>query len=501
MRILLVNPPPYKIIEPLYDTPIYPRTSIAYLAGYLRKKNVDVHVLDCKFDRIGFEGGLDFIKKIQPDVVGFTAFTNEIKQASRFAKFVKTYDPKIITIVGSVHVSALPERTLREFPEFDFGVVGEGEETLHELITCLGNGSDLSKIPGVCFLDSEGCFVYGGERLKIADQDSLPFPAWDMFRPAEEYLLHSSRGCPYACGFCMNPGGRQVRARSTENVLNEIQWLVDTMRPKSIWFGDEIFTIQRERTMAISRGIIDRGFHKILHWKCQTHVRTIDLEMLQLMKASNCSMVGLGIESGDDEKLKAMGKGITFKNISEAVNMVKQAKLPFICFFILGQPNETYKSAKNTIDFAVKLNPTLPILGIMVPYPGTEVATMAERGEGGYVLLSSDWNEYNKQFGNALAFKDLSRKQLERLQFFGYLKVFIWNFRFIDLLKFLWTFKKEGFAVVKKQIGLMVKDSTFSNHGRDKTGDLVSSVDSVDNVLGSENKKSLAINKERRVSP
>ncbi len=152
------------------------------------------------------------------------------------------------------------------------------------------------------------------------------------------------------------------------------------------------------------------------------------------MKASNCSVVGLGVETGDEEKLKKMGKGISVSKIMKAVNIMKKAGLEFKAFFILGQPDETYESAKETINFAVKINPTMPIFGIMVPYPGTKIAEMVKKGEGGYSLITNDWNDYNKQIGNAVSLKSVTRSQLERLQFTGYLKVFIYNLRFIDLL-------------------------------------------------------------------
>lgn len=458
-RVLLVNPPPYQYVEPYYDLPDYPRTGIAYLAGFLRQNGMDIHVLDCKFDRLKYAEGIEKVKRLQPDIVGFGAFTNEIKQASTFARLVKQLDPKITTIIGGVHVSALPETTLREFPEFDFGVVGEGEQTLLELVKAEKEQCIQEGIRGVCFIDERGHYQFGGERQRILDQDALSWPAWDMFRPAKEYILHTSRGCPYACNFCMNPNGRIVRPRSPENVLNEIEWLQRLSHPKSLLFGDEIYTVKRDRVMEITRGFIDRGYHKRTQWWCQTHVRCIDLELAHSMKASNCNLVGLGIESGDEERLKSMGKGTNVQTILEAVKVVKRAKLPFMTFFILGQPNETVESAKNTIRFAIKLNPTRPILGLMVPYPGTKIAEMAAKGEGGYVLLSNDWNEYNKQFGNALEFKNFSRKQLERLQFFGYLKVFILNLRFWDLLKFIWTYRVEGIAVIKKQFRFIVEES------------------------------------------
>lgn len=452
MKILLVNPPPYQVVEPYYDRPPYPRTGIAYLAGYLRSKNLDVSVLDCKFDQLSLEEGMERVKTLAPDIVGFGAFTNEIVQAADFALAVKQYNPKIITLIGSAHVTAIPEETMREFPQFDYGVVGEGEETLHELVRNLGDQEALSRTQGVCFLDENKEFIFAGERPRILDQNALPFPAWDMFRPAGEYILHTERGCPFACHFCANPNGRIVRSRSPDNVLGEIQWLTNIRNPKRILFGDEIFTIDRERAAGIFRLLIAHKFNKQFSWWCQTHVKTVDFELVKLMRESNCDMVGLGIESGDAQRLKEMGKGTTRQDIMKAVEVMKKVGQPFMTFFILGQPNETSESALNTINFAVELNPTLPVFGLMVPYPGTKVAEMVKRGEGGYIRLSTDWNEYNKQFGNAIAFKNLSRPQMERLQVMGYLKVFLYNFRFLDLAKFLWKYRHEGLAVLGKHL-------------------------------------------------
>ncbi len=456
-KILLINPPPFQKVEPYYDTPEYPRTAIAYIAGYLRDKDFDVHVLDCKFDRVDFDYGMEIVKEIAPDVVGFTAFTNEVKQAAEFARLIKAYDDSVVTVIGGVHVTALPEVSMEEFPQFDYGIVGEGEETFYELIVNRDDAAKLATTAGVCSY-ADGQYTFGGTRTPVADQNTLPYPAWDLFWPASEYILQTSRGCPYACTFCMNPGGRIVRPRTPDNVLGEIEWVLDTFAPKSILFGDEIFTIKRDRVMEICDGLIERGFSKRVEWWCQTHVRTIDLELARKMRASNCRLVGLGIESGEEDTLKLMGKGTSLENIFEAVRVMKKAKLPFMSFFILGQPNETVDSAWRTVNFAAKLNPDMPIFGIMVPYPGTEIAKMVKKGEGGYRLISEDWNDYNKQFGDSLEFVNLPRKTLERIQLIGYLKVFIWNLRFLDLAKFIWRYRSEGFSVIWKMLGRTTKN-------------------------------------------
>jgi len=130
MRIVLVDSPPFKIQEAFYDTPPYPRPALAFLAAQLRREGIDVHVLDCKYDRIGYDAALQVIKGLDADIVGFTAFTNEIIQAGRLAILVKEWKPKVTTLVGGVHTTCMPERTLREFPQFDYGIVGEGEQTL-----------------------------------------------------------------------------------------------------------------------------------------------------------------------------------------------------------------------------------------------------------------------------------------------------------------------------------------------------------------------------------
>ncbi len=465
MKVVLVNPPPYQLVEPYYDTPPYPRTAIAFLAGYLRQHDVDVGVVDCKYDRLNYSDGIQKVLELSPDIVGFTAFSNEIVQAAQFATLLKDREPRIITLVGGVHFTAIPEQTLREFPDFEFGIAGEGEESLVEFTCYVGNKN--TEIPaGVCFVDKAGTFKRGPERVPIRDQDTLPNPAWDLFRPADEYILHTSRGCPFACTFCMNPNGRLVRPRSPESVIGELDYIYSFANPSRIFFGDEIFTVKKDRIRHLCQLLIEHGYPERFSWKCQTHVACIDQDLADLMKKSNCRTTGLGIESGDDMLLMNMGKSTNAKLIWDAVRVLKRAKIKFESYFILGQPNETMESAKRTIDFAVKLNPDIPILGIMVPYPGTKIAEMVAKGEGGYKRLSANWNDYNKQFGNSIEFEDLSRWRLELLQLYGYLKVFLANGRFLDLARFAWNYRFEGFALVSKILGLKLNrkfDSTMIN--------------------------------------
>ena len=457
MKILLVNPPPYKIQEEFYDTPPYPRTGLAFLAASLRSNAIDVLVLDCKYDRYSHEKAVKEIWRIKPDLVGYTAFTNEVIQAGRLAEDVKKKLPASKAIIGGIHATMLPEKTLREFRAFDYACIGEGENTIVELSQFLEkNGYDAKPlfIKGIACLGDSGNYIWNGEREKIGIADgsleSIPLPAWDMFRPASDYILHTQRGCPYHCPFCVNPNGRIVRKESPQRVINQVKELHERYNCGNILFGDEIFTLDRERTIVICDGLIKQGLSKKVKWWCCTHVNSIDEELAVVMKNAGCYRVGLGIESGDPERLKKIGKGTSVEKILSVTSELKRARLPFESYFILGQPYETEESARQAIDFAVKLNADYPVFGIMVPYPGTLVGKMAEAGEGGYILSAKNWNDYNKQLGDALQFSGVSRKTLERLQFYGYIKVFLKNRRFLSFIRFCWMYRKIGMEVVKK---------------------------------------------------
>jgi anaerobic magnesium-protoporphyrin IX monomethyl ester cyclase len=460
VRVLLINPPPYQRVDE-YDTPNFTRLGLACLAAELRADALaDVQIVDGKFERLSYEAIRERARRFAPDVVGLTAFTNEIKPAAQVAGMVKALSPEIVTVIGGVHASALPERTLDEFPAFDYVVVGEGELTFAELITALDRGTAPAAIPGLCFRDRGGA-VRTRERERTVDLDSLPLPAWDLLPPSPRYLFMTQRGCAYRCTFCANPNGRLVRTRSVEHVMAELDEII-ARGGEEMYVCDELFTADRERTHRLLDAMIAAGIGRKLRWSAQTHVNLVDRELFAKMKAAGCFICGLGIETGDPDIMRRMKKGSTMERVIAARNAARDVGLPIEGLMIIGHPYETWESAIRTIEFAVRLNPERPIIGVMVPYPGTEVAAMAARGEGGYRLLSTDWNDYSKQIGNALAFENLSRRELEMLQMLAYVKVFVGNRRWTDFARFIWQYRSEGLAVVRKILfGRMPKPEPF----------------------------------------
>ena len=452
MKVALVNPPPVAIQEPMYDRPIFVRPALAAMGATLRQAGVEVELIDAKFERLSHEQVLTRLAQSGPEVVGFTAFTNEINPAADLAGMAKQRLGAVKTVIGGVHFSALARESMAEFPAFDIGCVGQGDYTVVELCRAHESGTSLAEVRGIAWRPEPDEIVVN-EPMIPPTYGELPPPAWDLLPAANRYHLMTARGCPYKCNFCLNPNGRTVMQRTPAQVIAEIEDILRRFAPAdpiNIWFDNEIFTIRMQDTHELCDALIDAGLDKRVGWFAQTHVNVVDLELFEKMKRAGCKRVGLGIESADESVLKSLGKGTTLERCRKACRAAETVKLAVESYFIIGHPHETRESARRSISFAAEINPQIPIFGIMVPYPGTHVAKMAQAGEGGYRLITTDWNAYNKQIGGALEFEHLSRFQLEWLQTTGYLTVFWRNRRFVDLARFIWTYRRQGFSILRK---------------------------------------------------
>jgi len=277
----------------------------------------------------------------------------------------------------------------------------------------------------------------------------LPFPDYSLLPVCREYHVITARGCPYQCIFCMSPYGRAaVRERSPENVIEELL-RIEEFRPQVVKFNDETFGFNRRRAIRLLELICEEGLHRTRK-VASMRANHVDAELLNKMREAGFWYIDYGVETGNPDVMKRIKKGLTLGQIEEAVRLTKRAGLKVGANFIIGHPDETWETAMQTIDFAVRLNADVNAIGLMVPYPGTEVANMAKRGQGGYRLLSSDWADYNKQLGNALELTSLSRRQMERLQLIGYAKIPLWNLRILGFLRFCWRHRRAAVAYLKK---------------------------------------------------
>lgn len=428
-----------------YDTPNYPAIALGYLYSYLKAKQVDVHVIDTKLERLSLEAVIKRTQDIKPDIIGISSMTHEISTCGELCDLLKKLNSNIITVVGGVHITALPEETLKSFSSFDIEIVGEGEEVLYNLVE---NINDLNRVRGIVFWEN-GSVVLNQAASVINNLDSLPLPDWSPFPKSSRYHIITARGCPFHCSFCMTPYGKEVRERSPENVLIELKTTIENFDPDYYRFNDETFGFNVRRANLILDYIIDNKLDKTPK-SASMRANIVTEETLKKMKRAGFEYIDYGVESGNEEILKRVHKSVTLKQTEKAIAMTKKAGIRVGANFILGHPYETWDTAMETINYAVKLNADFNAIGIMCPYPGTEIYRLAMKGEGDYILLSTDWKDYNKQIGNALELKNINRKQLEKLQMIGYLKILVWNFRFLDLIKFIWQNRHAGLAFFKK---------------------------------------------------
>lgn len=451
MNIALVLPPAERVAEKK-DTPKYQHIGLGYIAAMLEKEGMNVAVINAKLERLNYNQALNRVLDSKPDIVGITAMTHEINMAGRIAEAVKKASPHINTIIGGVHVTALPKETLSEYKAFDLGIQGEGEYVFLEIVRRLRNKTRyFGSLKGAVYRGDSGIML-SQPMERIVDLDNLPFPAWHFFPAASEYIIITGRGCPFSCIFCMQALGRVVRKRSPENVVAEVELVLSKRKPDRFLFYDETFTLDKNRVYEICDLLIKRGLNKKINWAVTTRVDSVSRDILIKMKEAGCNHIEFGVESGDSDVLENIQKKITLEQARTALALAKELGFHTEGAFILGHPNETLKTAYKTISFAAMLNPDIIQLGIMVPYPGTEVANLARQGKGGYRLISKNWSDYNKQLGNALELDNLSRKDLERLQLTGYLKLFIANRRFLDFFSFVWNYRMEFLSFIRNHL-------------------------------------------------
>lgn len=450
-RVLLIVPPQQKIIDVKQLGSKWLRIGIAYIAAYLRERGVTVGILDCKAEEIDMEEAVARITDFQPDVVGITAFTEEIQEAAGVCQAVKKSHKDIITVVGGAHASAIPEQVLAEFKDIDIAVYGEGEETLWHIVQAKEE-SDLAKVDGIAYRSGDR-ITCNQPRTLIKDVDSLPYPAWDLF-PLPRYLgismislaakgdshvlelpILSTRGCPYNCNFCYKAFGRSARFRNYEKVIDEIEFHINNYGATHFFFTEGTFGVDKKQVTALCNELIQRELNKKIKWSAMLRADVMTEELLSLMKQAGCVKSGIGVESGDEMILENSGKGETKEQIRRAVAIAKRVGMPFEISVIIGHPRETRQSIQNTIDFAKELDVDIFNMAIMIPFPGTKVQQMAERGEGDYRLLTKDWSQYTKQRGGPLELKDIPISELRKIQARAYWQYYFRPKKILYVLK------------------------------------------------------------------
>jgi radical SAM superfamily enzyme YgiQ (UPF0313 family) len=393
MRTLLINPH-----YPISETPS-PPLGLAYLASALETAGVEVKILDLvvySYSRRILES---LLKDFTPQMVGITAVTMTFDNAIKVIKDVKTIEPQILTVMGGPHVTFCAQDTLKEYPELDVIVLGEGEKTVVELTQVADHKHRWNDINGIAFRKGAE-IVHTAARDFVQNLDTLPAPARHQLALGRYRALGmpvsliTSRGCPFKCIFCVGRKmvGAKVRYRNPQRVVDEMQYL-NTLNFHQINIADDLFTANKTHCMAVCDEIIKRKAR--IKWTSFARVDTVTDEILTRMKAAGCTGVSFGIESGNEKILKTIKKGISRRQVVDAVKMCNRAGVTPYGSFILGLPGETPQTIDETLEFGKQLKKMGLSFGfhLLAPFPGTEVR---EHGQQyGINILSNDWSEYH----------------------------------------------------------------------------------------------------------
>lgn len=301
-------------------------------------------------------------------------FDHDVELARAFRH---AYPELLVGMVGP-HVTVLPEAALAGGSGPEFVARGEFDYTIADV----ARGEALSSVAGISYLRN-GHIVHNRDRAPIREMDRLP-SVLDVYRrdlSIEKYfigyLLHpylaiyTGRGCTGRCTFCLWPqtiGGRRYRTRSPAQVIAEIS-RAKRMFPqvREFFFDDDSFTAKPARAEEIARGLAPLN----ITWSCSSRA-DITERTLQVMKASGLRLVMVGIESGSDEILKNIQKGITTEQARKFVGTCRKLGLVVHATFVIGLPGETRETIRRTIDFARQIDPDTLQVSIATPYPGTE---------------------------------------------------------------------------------------------------------------------------------
>lgn len=414
MRVLLLNPPnKYKISktsrwpEWTKSGTLYYPFWLAYATSVLMESKHKPLLLDAIAKNMDFSMTLEKISDFKPDMIVMESTTPSIHRDAEFAARVKKMTDVAMVFTGR-HVTATTEETMKMFKSIDIVARGEYDYTVLDIANELNNGHNLKEVLGITFREN-GDIIDTPVRPLVQDLDSIPFvsKAYREFLDVRDYRyalaqhpmlqLWSSRGCPNRCTYCDYPQVftmHTFRMRSAKSVVDEMEYIHKHLpNVKEIFLEDDTFTIDRNRVLEVCRQIKERGLDLI--WSCNVRAN-LDHDILKVMKDAGCRILIVGYESGNQQVLNNIKKGIALKQAEDFTRSAKQLGLRIFGCFMIGLPGDTKGSIEDTFQFAKKLGPDMVFFQQAVPFPGTEFYEWAKYN--GY-LRTQDYSKWFDETG------------------------------------------------------------------------------------------------------
>ena len=367
-----------------------PPLGLAWIGAVLERAGYGVAMYD---QQVAEEDVDAFLAAARPELALIGGTSHGRFVAFDYARRAKALDPSVTVVYGGPHASFTAAETLATVPEIDIIGHGEGEETCLELAAWKRAGGwreELHKIRGITFRD-DGATATTAPRERIADLDALPLPARHLF-PMERYrivmdilgvpgtIIMTSRGCPFACAFCSESHffGRRFFARSADHVADEVEEVMTRWGAEALQIFDSTFSLDRQHVLDFCDELERRGLD--IPWACQVRVNTVDEELLARMREAGCYILAFGVESGDQDVLDGICKGIELDQAARVMRWCRELGLATRASFSLGHAGETGAQARETNRFIRRHRRYITFCGYnpgIRVYPGTAVEVYA----------------------------------------------------------------------------------------------------------------------------
>ena len=385
MNIIFLNPPNNVPVQRRfmcsYNAPniLLPPIELISLAGKLRYfENCKAYLIDAIAEKLDSISTIEKLASLKPDIIvtmpGFECFTEDMKVLEEIQQSL----PLSKMILFGHYATLFPEEILDK-TNIDIILLGEPDNIFENLIKAILSNYKLSTISGIAYKTESGIIVQKGEN-RISHPDILPMPAYELLK-AENYfepflptplgLIQSARGCPYTCNFCVKSFGKQLTYRTTEQIIEEIIFLKEKFKIRSLRFIDDTFTVKTSRVIEICQKMIELEIG--IDWACLSRMDSLNKEIIPLMKKAGCKRIYFGVESGSKKVLNYLNKDTNLVDALSVFRSCKDNGIDIVGFFIIGAPVEEREDFLESIDFAIEADFDYITVNKLIAYPGTEL--------------------------------------------------------------------------------------------------------------------------------
>jgi len=404
-----------------------PPSSLLILAAYVERElpDVTIDIVDCHADRLDWKGLEKYIASVNPSMVLTSGFTTNAYTCARTCEIAKTVSPDITTVVGGIHFSFTPGESLLSYPEIDYIVRGEGEETIVELIKKLDKRKKIDTVKGISYRKRKK-IKHNPARPLIENLDTLPYPAYHLVeRHLKQYhftqmagrntpymILEGGRGCEHHCSFCTQWSywGGRWRTKSPKRIADEIEYLNETYGGVLLWFTDDNMNLKR-RGKQLSNELQKKSCKDdvMLFFQARTDEIARSPEVIRKLRDVGTYWILCGVETNKKETLKEYKKGITTDHAYQAMKTMRDNDVFSQAMFVIGARSDTHESIESLRRYSRDIKPDIAIYSALTPYPGTVYYTTAQKH--GWI---EDTNYSNYDMAHAIMpTETLTRKEVQ----------------------------------------------------------------------------------------